>query len=280
MNPRGASLATTSIAGYSASDIVCSTRSIDKNLLLLNEKGYLNGHTPFSAVLAFTTLLVASLYGCNEIALSNESSANEPNLPGTRINHQYSKSFEFENDFREYVSNYIDPSIAYYSFLRPLNELQIGGLFSDLVEHHLSFRSCNVGSKTDSWCGHCPKCLFTFIILSPFISYNELVTIFGKDLLDDTSLINTLDQLSGIAKEKPFECVGTIDEVNLAMQLLVRKSPEEKPALLLHYIEKHGVDQKNLNKTMERSMHQFDENNITSSEDVSLLKKKLHDIRY
>ena len=37
----------------------------------------------------------------NAEVLSNESSANEPTVIGTKINHQYSKTYEFENDFNE-----------------------------------------------------------------------------------------------------------------------------------------------------------------------------------
>ena len=40
------------------------------------------------------------------ILLSNESSANESNVDGTKINHQYSKTYEFECDFNEYTKKY------------------------------------------------------------------------------------------------------------------------------------------------------------------------------
>jgi hypothetical protein len=66
----------------------------------------LNGHTPFNALLAFLTYLVAYLGNKKYIVLSNESSANESNVRGLKVNHQYSKSFEFENDFNEYTKKY------------------------------------------------------------------------------------------------------------------------------------------------------------------------------
>ena len=70
-----------------------------------------------------------------------------------------------------------------------------------------------MGSKTDSWCGHCPKCLFTWIILSPFLSHEKLIAIFGKDLLKDSTLRPIYEELNGTAPVKPFECVGTVEEV-------------------------------------------------------------------
>ena len=115
-------------------------------MLQLNAEGYLNGHTPFSALLAFLTLLIGVGSGSKYIALSNESSANESTVPGTDINHQYSKSIEFERDFRDYVSQHLSEEIQYFSFLRPLNEMQIASLFAQCEAYHPVFRSCNAGS--------------------------------------------------------------------------------------------------------------------------------------
>ncbi len=224
LNPREAGLRTIEIAGLSEKEAVVVNRTLDPELLKLNESGFLNGHTPFSALLAFVSALSALLTGSGNIALSNESSANQSTVPNSKINHQYSKSFEFEQDFDWYLKNYIHPGLHYFSFLRPLDELQIAYLFSGFPQHHFSFRSCNVGSKTDSWCGNCPKCLFTYVILSPFLPQEKLVNIFGKNLLKDDSLIPVMNELVGKAAIKPFECVGTPEEVNAAL----RKSVEIK----------------------------------------------------
>jgi len=201
-------------AGFSLEKSIDATRKLDPLLLKLNANGYLNGHTPFSALLAFITLLAAVLYEKHDIALSNESSANEATITGTNINHQYSKSFEFETDFRTYYQRYITSEVNYYSFLRPFTESEIAKLFSTLPHHFLSFRSCNAGSKTDSWCCNCSKCLFVWIILSPYLSVKQLIAIFGKDLGADFQLLEDFNKLCGLSPEKPFECVGTIEEVN------------------------------------------------------------------
>ncbi len=217
LNPREASLRTIDIAGFSEKESVVVNRKLDPELLKLNEAGFLNGHTPFSALLAFVSAFTALLSGIGNIALSNESSANQSTIPGSKINHQYSKSFEFEQDFNWYLKHYIHPRLHYFSFLRPLNELQIAYLFSGFPQHHFSFRSCNVGSKTDSWCGNCPKCLFTYVILSPFLPQEKLEKIFGNNLLKDENLVPVMDELNGKAAVKPFECVGTPEEVNAAL---------------------------------------------------------------
>jgi hypothetical protein len=275
INPREASLQSAYMAGFDDSEILKIDRTIDPGLLALNDKGYLNGHTPFSAMLAFTSLLVAALNGAGEIALSNESSANEPSVPGTGINHQYSKSLEFEKDFRWYVEKYISGSIQYYSFLRPLNELQISGLFSGFHKHHDTFKSCNVGSKTNSWCGECPKCLFTYIMLSVFLKRDELISIFGSDLYAKENLATTFDQLCGLTDEKPFECVGTIDEVNLAIGKLIDEyGDDELPFLLKRYRMNPGSE--NYDPAKYHSLlDAFDDHCIPDAGKVQLLKHNI-----
>ena len=235
INPREATLECARVAGFdSKEDMVLLKRMIDPLLLELNNRDFLNGHTPFSAMLAFWSLLASHMTGTREIALSNESSANEPTIPGTSINHQYSKSLEFELDFRDYVRQYMGDIAHYYSFLRPYNEWQIAELFSHYPDYFPVFKSCNSGSKEDKWCCDCSKCLFTYIILSPFLEEKELIAIFGEDLLDKPSLVHYFDELTGLAEVKPFECVGTLEEVNRAIQAVKDKYKDKY--LIQHYI--------------------------------------------
>lgn len=237
INPRVATIKCIEAAGFTRADIIEIDRKIDPLLLELNAKDYLNGHTPFSAMLAFYSSLSACIAGIKFVALSNESSANESTVLGQDINHQYSKSFEFESDFRQYLNDYLIRDIEYFSFLRPISELQIAGFFSSYIKYHSVFKSCNVGSKKDEWCGSCPKCLFTAVILSPFMSIDAIEKIFGKDILNDTSLIGFLDELCGNSPVKPFECVGTIDEVNLALSVAIKYNvKKDLPKLFQHYI--------------------------------------------
>jgi hypothetical protein len=124
--------------------------------------------------------------------------------------------------------------------LRPLSELQIASLFSGMPKFFQYFKSCNVGSKTDTWCGSCPKCLFTFIILSPFLKPETLAGIFGANLLDNPALEKTLEELSGIADNKPFECIGTVDEVNAALTETVKMYRDDELPYLLKIFQRHG----------------------------------------
>lgn len=276
VNPRKASLDTCNAAGYDKDNIIEVYRTIDPNLLELNKQGFLNGHTPFSAVLAFVSLITALITDSENVVLSNESSANESTVTGSEVNHQYSKSIEFETDFRNYVNKYIGKGFNYYSLLRPLSELQIAYLFSKSDKYFEVFRSCNAGSKTDIWCCKCPKCLFTFIILSPFIETDKLSEIFGSNLFDDKDMKFYFEQLTGIEQNKPFECVGTVEEVNIALCAVTNKTKEENLPYLLKYYKSTDAYSKYKKINFEKTLKQYNKQNYLPEHLNLFLKKYLN----
>ena len=220
INPKKVSIDVCNTAGVDYYGII---RTLDKKIIELNKEGFLNGHTPFSSLVAFVSYLACYLNNKKYIVLSNEGSANEPTVLGTKINHQYSKTYEFELDFDEYTKRYFNLGIKYFSLLRPLKEIQIAMLFSKYKKYHTIFKSCNVGSKSEpwEWCCNCPKCLFVFIILRVFLSKEEMVNIFGRNVLDNKDLLNSFLELIGESDTKPFECIGTIEEVRFAMNKII-----------------------------------------------------------
>jgi len=277
INPVRAAREVISLTGKSERDTILIERKIDPLLLKMNDEGFLNGHTPFSSVVAFYGLLAAYLAGSSEIILSNESSANEATVPGTNINHQYSKTYEFEKDFREYVARCISPDFEYFSLLRPLTELQIASLFSSRSKFFKAFRSCNVGSKTGSWCGKCPKCLFTWIILSPFLSQEKLSGIFGSNLMENPELKETLDELCGISAIKPFECIGTVDEVNEALAYMARHFKGSDMPYLLRYYVSAAKPLKYTESSFHARLKAFNPDHSVPEKYIELIKKTRHD---
>src|SRR5271169_493727 len=167
-------------------------RRLDPSLLKLNDNGALNGHVPITGILSAIVLACSVLCGFDTIAMSNEHSASAPNLivEGVGINHQFSKSLEFEQVFSAYIDNHISPDIAYFSLLRPLSEIEIARRFSRYRQYFKSFRSCNTAFRQSlaergrHWCCDCPRCRFVFLALAPFVAKTELIGIFGRDLLD------------------------------------------------------------------------------------------------
>ncbi len=223
-------------AGYSLSDIRNFNLSFDEHMLELNKQGFYNGHIPFSSTLAFAAMIVAYLNNKAYIEVSNEASANEANVAGTNINHQYSKSYEFEKDFQNYASYYLTDKIHYFSLLRCWNEYTICQKFLQFPQYLPYFRSCNVGMKENKWCGHCAKCLYVYIMLYPWVEKTTLQQIFGHDLLDDETLFDTFNGLVFPETIKPFECVGTKAEICYSLDLAVQnQNPENLPKLLQQY---------------------------------------------
>ncbi len=200
-------------------------RRLDPGLLQLNDGGALNGHVPITGILSAIVLACAVLSGFDTIAMSNEHSASAPNLTvgGIAINHQFSKSLEFEREFSCYVHNHISPNIAYFSLLRPLSEIEIARRFARYPQYFGIFRSCNTAFRQSSaergrhWCRDCPKCRFVFLALALFVTKPQLVGIFGRDMLDDETQLDGFAALCGLGEHKPFECVGEIAECAAAM---------------------------------------------------------------
>lgn len=214
-------------------------RKLSPLLFSLNREGAFNGHVPISAIIAFTLPVAAVLCGFDAAALSNERSASVGNVEvdGLEVNHQYSKGFTCERDVAAHFSGAVLPGFRYFSFLRPLSELAIARRFCKLTAYHGVFTSCNraftVQSRNNGrWCLNCPKCRFVFLALAPFLGKEQLLNIFGADLLDDEKQLVGYDELCGVTGHKPFECVGEIEESLAAFASLVKR-PEWQGDLLV-----------------------------------------------
>jgi len=202
------------------------SRKLSPHLHVLNKQDdTLNGHVPVTGIISFIAMASSIIYGFDTIVLSNEYSANEGNLSvnGFNINHQYSKSIDFEIAFQRHANQSVLKNIQYFSFLRPLTELAIARLFSHLKQYHSVFVSCNQAftihkkNKGNGWCGDCPKCRFVFLSLALFMGKKDVVKIFGTNLLNDPNQENGYRELSGLEGCKPFECVGQIAESQAAL---------------------------------------------------------------
>jgi len=208
-------------------------RILDSKIL---EKHKYDGHVPVSAIFAFLGILYAVLYKYSYCVMANEHSSNFGNTKykGEIINHQWSKSLEFENMFSDYVRNFITPDVKYFSLLRPFYEIRIAEMFSKHKKYFPYFSSCNknftisgAGLPSGGWCGECPKCAFAFTLFSAFLTKKELVEIFHKNLYQDENLLPTFKDILGLGKIKPFDCVGTFEESKTAFVLGAPKFKED-----------------------------------------------------
>ncbi|MCX6713587.1 MAG: UDP-N-acetylmuramoyl-L-alanine--D-glutamate ligase, partial [Candidatus Vogelbacteria bacterium] len=190
-----------------------------------------NGHIPISAIIAFVGALTASLSGQKYLAVANEQSSNFGNVSydGEEVNHQWSKSSEFEDLFQNYLNNNLVSNLKYFSPIRPYYEIRVVEMFSGMKEYFPIFTSCNRNFRIHferpggRWCGECPKCAFMFVLLGAFLTKDEVIEIFGKNMLEDESLLSLFRDLLGLGTMKPFDCVGTFDEMQVAFELLSKK---------------------------------------------------------
>ncbi len=289
VNPTKAAKSVVKVSGIK--DLIIVRREIDPTLLELNRKGCLNGHTPITAVLSLLSVFCAILFNYKYIAFSNEKSANEGNVKylSKIINHQWSKSFEFEQKFREYSQKYLTSGVEYFSFLRPLYDIQIAKLFSKYPKYFSAFLSCNEAYKTASgtklpikrWCGNCSKCLFVFATLYPFTDEKNLIKIWGQNLFENKNLLPVMQELMGERKFKPFECVGTKKESLIAFYLSWKRYRDRVSVglpFLLQYFEKKILPKyPNLEKESKKILNSWNYQNNLPKDFEKKLKTYLLD---
>lgn len=221
--------------------VLRADRELDEQVLRSRELGFLNGHVPVTGILSSLAVVTALADGRDAVVMSNEWSASSGTLEvdGRVVNHQWSKSLDFERGFREVLAESVT-GIEYFSALRPYSELWVARRLAALPEYHLAFRSCNrafaldPALRLDHWCGHCDKCCFIDLILSPFVDRERLEQVFdGREPLADPSLAQRFRSLLGDpALVKPFECVGDEDECRAAVLLAADRPDRAGTALL------------------------------------------------
>jgi UDP-N-acetylmuramoylalanine--D-glutamate ligase len=200
-------------------------RKLDPKIFGKHPESY-NGHIPISAIFAFIGLLTACLYDYSYFVVSNEYSSNFGNLEykGLTINHQWSKSQEFEEMFQSYTNKFIGRGITYFSAIRPFYEIRIVEMFTKYPKYFKHFSSCNNAYKVHKersdqhWCNSCAKCVFIYTLLSAYLEPDELEKIFGENLFDREDLLQDFKDILGLGNIKPFDCVGTFDECQTALK--------------------------------------------------------------
>jgi len=238
-------------------------RSIDPKLIKLNRQSTThNGHIPISAIYGAIGILLAVAYDYSSVIMGNERSSDVGNtiFHGTVINHQWSKSKAFEILFQQFIHDTISPQLTYCSLLRPLSEMQVMKLFTRQLAYLPLFSSCNRNFSITrqltnaTWCGKCPKCAFAFALLSAFVSKKTIVSLFGVNLFAQKSLLPIYQQLWGEKGIKPFECVGTPQEVKLAFAQAY-KNGEYQPDIIMKYYVKHILSTINILELEQKVMN-------------------------
>ena len=237
VNPKGPILTSVDKIGLSP---IYVTRILDSEMIRLGQQpGYFNGHVPSTAINSMIAALCAVLFGYNRIILSNERSASEGNVAfdGREANHQYSKSLDFEARIADVLSRATGGALGYFSLLRPYSEARIAALFARIDRFDRVFSSCNRNFRLNGhggplWCGECPKCHFVFLILAPVMDKQRLLGIFGQDMLARPEHEGSYRELTGLAGQKPWECVGEILEAAACLYELTKRPEWAETAIV------------------------------------------------
>ena len=212
-------------------------RYLDTSIVEFTDKHHgHHGHIPFSAILAWFGVLIAHATKKRYVLMANESSTSTGNTTwnGQVINHQWAKSYEFEKITQNYIHATLSPDIWYFSPIRPYSSLAVMALFAHWGEkYYPTFTSCNFVLRIDPnkrpnnrWCGVCPKCLSTWLLLSAWLDRKQLENIFSKNLFEDESLKPTLLELLDLKGHKPLNCVGTSEELRAVTRKALKNYPE------------------------------------------------------
>ena len=184
---------------------------------------------------------------------------------------------EAERIVQDYTKKFITPSVHYFSLLRPLYEIKIIEMFSRYPKYFHKFTSCNANFKIYkdkikvNWCNNCPKCAFIFSIFSAFIPKKELIQIFGYNLYERNDLEPIFKELLGLQKFKPFECVGTPEEMVLAL-FMAYKSGDYKNAAIINLFQKTTLKKDYNILKIQKDLMQVHNTHLIPAEFKSVLK--------
>lgn len=171
----------------------------------------------------FYALPIVFMENYTDIAMGWERSAEFAqayNESGRGVNHQFLKSKVAEDRYRSFIHKFLFSELNLCSVLRPLYDYKIYELlprYADILPH---IHSCNIAKP---WCNNCPKCAYVFVNLCARFPLDDVVAVFGENLLEKTSLEKQWRMLLGLESHNAFECVGSVIETRMAFNHCLQK---------------------------------------------------------
>jgi hypothetical protein len=220
---------TQAVAAVMGVDLHAIKRRIDPKIIDLNKRSdTYNGHIPISTIFALCGSMLAVATNSAYVAVANESSASIPQTTSAdiQINHQWSKSLEFERLYQDYLRNNVSAELQYFSVIRPLSSIAVMKLFSSYPEYFEVFTSDNSLFKVQPqqrihprWSPQSSKTLSSYLLLAPWLDDTAMQTIFGADYLNQREQLPLLHRLLGHG-EPVLDCVGTAPELQACVNQL------------------------------------------------------------
>ena len=170
------------------------------------------------------------ILGCDAVAMANERSASAGTVEWEAFGGHRQPPVQQGVGGRAAIAAAVRRDVAadldVFSHPRPWSELAIARAFAGLPEHHGTFMSCNrgfthrrasrhrSGAATARSAGSCSSRWRRSRAATPSSG------IFGRDLLDDPAQEEGFREVLGMGADKPFECVGEVDEARAALRAL------------------------------------------------------------
>jgi len=275
----GVTIQVSSVMGI---DLLIVKRYLDQNLISFQQlDGNYKGHVPVSLFFALCGSLLASIYGFSHVILADEASSSIPriNWQGRMINHQWSKSLEFELKFKQYVHSFITDSIDYFSIIRQLSSVAVAKLFASYPNYFTAFTSDNFVFRIDAskrpsgrWSLESPKTLSSFILLAPWMSVEEVLNIFEQNLFDFAELETMFLSLFAIGSPQPLDCVGTVDELQVSLNLIYQQSKFIDSPLMQLAIRHNLIDGRDYKSLLKDLLELSEESAIPATINTRLTK--------
>ena len=208
-------------------------RQLDLQVSELGKRpGAYRGHVPISLIFALVGTALALATDTEYVVVANEASASIPHTTWNdeAVNHQWSKSFEAEESIQQFIHKYVADHVTYFSAIRQLTSIAVAKLFAQLPQYFEVFTSDNSVFRVDPsrrpsgrWNLESPKSLSSYVLLSPWMSDEDVRRTFTIDFLNEPSLEALFLEMTGAEGHPPLDCVGTPEELTLSTNLLAQQ---------------------------------------------------------
>jgi UDP-N-acetyl-alpha-D-muramoyl-L-alanyl-L-glutamate epimerase len=257
-------------------------RQLDMQLVELKSMpGTYSGHVPISMIFGLVGAALATAQGASYVVVANEASASIPRITWNdhAVNHQWSKSYESEKDLQQFIRRSVSAKVTYFSAIRELTSIGVAKLFAKLPQYFEVFTSDNSVFRIDPakrpngrWGLESPKSLSSYLLLAPWLTDAEVQRIFTIDFLNEPSLETLFLELTGVQGEPPLDCVGTVEELTLSVNLLARTG-RYNDTVLMKLAQERGVIRENDWEQTQRNLLQIQPDQALPAN----LRGKIHD---
>jgi hypothetical protein len=162
--------------------------------------------------------------------------------------------------FQKFVHKNISENLNYFSLIRPLTSVAVARLFANYPKYFEIFTSDNSLFKISPqerehprWSHDSPKSLSSYILLSPWMSDEDLNRTFGYEFLNDVNLKDLFMGLLGKTETPILDCVGTPSELRLCLSIL-SKNGRFTDTILMKTAKTEGLIMENYEEPLKSAL--------------------------